>query len=376
MYLTGCAGNIAAGKYHDRPRRSTVLRDRVYQAMVAAWKATVCQPVQGWEWRVVPVRLPTPVSKVLRERTKPHGSRKPQGIQGPPGNAAFQLSWLERIHRPIELTCLDFGKAVVVHLPGEPFIQYQLYAQELQGCLCLRRWLWRWRDRIHSHGQGLFRGRLRNRSGFGRSGERAPSSRRSGRTAAGERCLKPSGLPIKLPIPRSLQSRTEIRITRRKTPEIMSPSTNPPFADCRSEISDSGNLRILEGPRGRCIAAICNLQSAICNRRVLALLGYPLILLVAFRWAHSTGEFLVLGLGPALLLDRYLLRLLPWTYPLRWTKELILRGAYVGLGGRLFPGPCRHDPRKRRSLWGWPSAWPPSFSSASSAWGREEGSRW
>jgi alpha-beta hydrolase superfamily lysophospholipase len=57
------------------------------------------------------------------------------------------------------------------------------------------------------------------------------------------------------------------------------------------------------------------------------------ILVLAFRWAHSTGEFLVLGLGPALLLDRYLFRLLPWTYPLRWTKELFLRGAYVGLGG-------------------------------------------
>ena len=113
----------------------------------------------------------------------------------------------------------------------------------------------------------------------------------------------------------------------------MSPSTNPPFADCRSEISDFKPQDSGGASRTLYIAAICNLQSAICNRRVLALLGYPLILLVAFRWAHSTGEFLVLGLGPALLLDRYLLRLLPWTYPLRWTKELILRGAYVGLGG-------------------------------------------
>jgi hypothetical protein len=66
---------------------------------------------------------------------------------------------------------------------------------------------------------------------------------------------------------------------------------------------------------------------------LLACLSQAGILLLAFRSAHSTGEFLVLGLGPALLLDRYLFRLLPWTYPLPWTKELSLRAAYVGLGG-------------------------------------------
>src|SRR5262249_47395095 len=48
------------------------------------------------------------------------------------GNAAFQLAWLKRIDRPIRLTCLDLGKAQVLHLPGEPFVEYQLKAQELR----------------------------------------------------------------------------------------------------------------------------------------------------------------------------------------------------------------------------------------------------
>jgi hypothetical protein len=48
------------------------------------------------------------------------------------GNAAFQLAWLKRIERPIELTCLDLGKAVVLHLPGEPFVEYQLAAQKMR----------------------------------------------------------------------------------------------------------------------------------------------------------------------------------------------------------------------------------------------------
>jgi alpha-beta hydrolase superfamily lysophospholipase len=66
---------------------------------------------------------------------------------------------------------------------------------------------------------------------------------------------------------------------------------------------------------------------------VLACLSQAAILLLAFRSAHSTGEFLVLGLGPALLLDRYVFRWLPWSYPLTFLKELALRATYVGLGG-------------------------------------------
>ncbi len=48
------------------------------------------------------------------------------------GNADIQLAWLKRINRPIDLTCLDFGKVLVLHLPGEPFIEYQLKAQGLR----------------------------------------------------------------------------------------------------------------------------------------------------------------------------------------------------------------------------------------------------
>jgi hypothetical protein len=32
-------------------------------------------------------------------------------------------------NRPIQLSCLALGSIRVLHLPGEPFIEYQLYAQ-------------------------------------------------------------------------------------------------------------------------------------------------------------------------------------------------------------------------------------------------------
>jgi hypothetical protein len=48
-------------------------------------------------------------------------------------NAAFQLAWLKRKNRPIEVTCLDLGQAMLLHLPGEPFIEYQLAAKKARS---------------------------------------------------------------------------------------------------------------------------------------------------------------------------------------------------------------------------------------------------
>jgi fermentation-respiration switch protein FrsA (DUF1100 family) len=51
----------------------------------------------------------------------------------------------------------------------------------------------------------------------------------------------------------------------------------------------------------------------------------------ALHRSHSASGFLVTGIGLALLLDRYALRLLPWP-PIAWKKELSLRAGYF-LGG-------------------------------------------
>jgi hypothetical protein len=133
VYFTGCAGNITAGKYNDGSKENRpVLRDRMYAGMVAAWKATERFAVDGWEWRREPVRF-------APRREAPFGTKASRKVLDDPrqskaqrGNAAFQLAWLKRIDRPIDFTCLDFGKALVLHLPGEPFIEYQLEAQRLR----------------------------------------------------------------------------------------------------------------------------------------------------------------------------------------------------------------------------------------------------
>jgi hypothetical protein len=133
VYFTGCAGNIAAGKYNDGARENRpVLRDRIYAAMTAAWKATQRHAVQGWQWRTEPVRLPPRTEKSFTAAESRKVLEDPKQAKARRGNAAFQIAWLQRAARPIELSCLDLGKAQVLHLPGEPFVEYQLKAQELR----------------------------------------------------------------------------------------------------------------------------------------------------------------------------------------------------------------------------------------------------
>jgi hypothetical protein len=43
------------------------------------------------------------------------------------------LAWIERVQsgKPVELSCLSIGQVKMLHLPGEPFVQYQLAAQKM-----------------------------------------------------------------------------------------------------------------------------------------------------------------------------------------------------------------------------------------------------
>jgi hypothetical protein len=133
IYFTGCAGNIAAGKYNDGDKKNRpVLRDRIHAGMEAAWKATERHAVKSWDWRLEPVKLPPRTEKSFGAEESQRVLMDPKQPMARRGNAAFLLTWLKRIERPIDLTCLDLGHAQVVHLPGEPFIEYQLHAQELR----------------------------------------------------------------------------------------------------------------------------------------------------------------------------------------------------------------------------------------------------
>jgi hypothetical protein len=133
VYFTGCAGNVTAGKYNDGSKENRpVLRDRMAAAMKAAWEATQRYPLTGWDWRVQAVKFRPRREKSFGEEESRAVLADARASKARRGNAALQLGWLARIDRPIELTCLDLGRALVLHLPGEPFIEYQLKAQALR----------------------------------------------------------------------------------------------------------------------------------------------------------------------------------------------------------------------------------------------------
>ena len=131
MYFTGCAGNITAGKYNDGSRENrAVLSDRIYQAMAAAWKTTYTAPLKRLELRTDPIvfgiRKESAFGRDENEKMIADG-KAPVAKRN---MAALNLSWLKREKVPIHLSCLDLGVASIVHLPGEPFVEYQLAAQQ------------------------------------------------------------------------------------------------------------------------------------------------------------------------------------------------------------------------------------------------------
>jgi hypothetical protein len=133
VYFTGCAGNVTAGKYNDgAPANRAVLRDRILTAMRAAWKATETQPLKEWHWRVEPLKLSGRREASFGAAESRKVLDDPKASKARRVNAAFQLAWLKRIEQPIDVTCLDLGAALVLHLPGEPFVEYQLKAQEIR----------------------------------------------------------------------------------------------------------------------------------------------------------------------------------------------------------------------------------------------------
>jgi len=135
IHFNGAGGNITAGKWNDgAPENRQVLADRVAAGMAKAWANTMKTPIGAVDllWESIPVALPPAphldetrleadvhdVAKSVRERAK----------------AASELVWLRRCHagETIDVSCLRLGKARVLHLPGELFVEYQLAAQRLR----------------------------------------------------------------------------------------------------------------------------------------------------------------------------------------------------------------------------------------------------
>jgi hypothetical protein len=132
IYTSGCSGNVTAGKYNDGSvENRAILADRIYQGMMAAWKATRRQPLTGIDFRSLAMRLEPrdgpgftldDLHKRLTEDKRPFGQCL----------AALGLSWRKRADAgaTIDVPLLDFGAAQLLLLPAESYVEYQLLAQK------------------------------------------------------------------------------------------------------------------------------------------------------------------------------------------------------------------------------------------------------
>lgn len=135
VHFDGAGGNVTAGKYNDgSTEKRQILADRVKAGMDAAWAATVKTPITSADlgWKTVKVALPVDpeldeakLAATVADDSAPIRSR---------GKAACELAWVRRCKAGdlLDVSALKLGRARVLFMPGELFVEYQLAAQKMR----------------------------------------------------------------------------------------------------------------------------------------------------------------------------------------------------------------------------------------------------
>ena len=131
IHFTGAGGNVGAGKYNDgSPENRRILAERLADGMRRAWESTKRELLtpETIGWAVESVALPPAkdLDEARLEAQLKERDPRPVAVSG-----ASRLAWVRRCragHR-IDVSCLRLGRARILHLPGELFVEYQLAAK-------------------------------------------------------------------------------------------------------------------------------------------------------------------------------------------------------------------------------------------------------
>jgi hypothetical protein len=134
VYFTGCGGDITVGKYNDHSERCrAALAERLLAGMEAAIAATRLIPIGPVRWRTYPLVLPRRESAGFTMAECLARAQDPKvGSVARVYSGAIRAAFLRRAGQPIELSSLEIGNVYILHLPGEPMIDFQLFAQNLK----------------------------------------------------------------------------------------------------------------------------------------------------------------------------------------------------------------------------------------------------
>ena len=139
IYFTGCGGNITVGKYNDGTRAARgQLTSRLHDAMVrsSAAKPDVALDVVNLKptdvaWATAPIRFTVREDGafnpgLLQSQLAPEQAFSTRLM------AAMFSGFGQRLRDGYiaQASRLRIGELEIMHLPGEPFVEFQLYAQE------------------------------------------------------------------------------------------------------------------------------------------------------------------------------------------------------------------------------------------------------
>lgn len=131
VHFNGAGGNISSGKYNDGAKEwRGIMAERLADGMKRAWESSKKEPVTAddMDWNFIPVALPpSPLIEGIQSEIKT------QTVQYLTNNL-FKTVWLKRLQdgKKININCLSLGRARILLMPGELFVEYQLAAKKMR----------------------------------------------------------------------------------------------------------------------------------------------------------------------------------------------------------------------------------------------------
>jgi hypothetical protein len=130
VHFNGAGGNLGAGKYNDGSHENRgILAQRLADGMKRAWESTKKAKITAGDisWKIEQVALPPAKHfESLGEELK-NKAHDPIFVS----NNISKVIWYKRCmdSKKIDICCLSLGRARILHMPGELFVEYQLAAK-------------------------------------------------------------------------------------------------------------------------------------------------------------------------------------------------------------------------------------------------------
>lgn len=133
LYFNGCGGNVTAGKYNEgTPESRQRLSGRITEAIRESERNARGLALERLAWAtldcILPPRPDLEPEALLAKISDGAASQAERKM------AALKLSYLRRLDKPVKVTRLRLAEGVnLLGLPGEAFVEYQLFANRLPG---------------------------------------------------------------------------------------------------------------------------------------------------------------------------------------------------------------------------------------------------